>query len=148
MTLNWADTGIGVTEFIGNAAGLAVKIGKPALPIIQFMAGFIPGLAPAIQVLSIAEPILEKIAAGAPIVESLIKTGKPTMDALQAAAPDLLYSFKELYAVAVNNDPSKPESNVTANQVSNEQVASFVGSIFEKSFFTPQDRRFENQNLG
>lgn len=146
--INWADTGIGITEFVGTAAGLAVKIGKPALPIIQFVAGFVPGLAPAIQVLSIAEPILEKIAAGAPIVEALIRTGKPTLDALQAAAPDMLHNFKELYAVAVNHDPARPEENMTAAEVTNEQVAAFTGSIFERSFFTPQDPRFENKNFG
>lgn len=144
--MNWADTGIGITEFVGNAAALTVKIGKPALPIIQFVAGFVPGLAPAIQVLTVAEPILEKIAAGAPIVENLIRTGKPTIDALQLAAPDLLHSFKELYAVAVNSDPERPEVNVSPADVTNEQVAQFTGSIFERSFFTPQDPRFNRNN--
>jgi len=142
---SWADEGISITGFIGQSAALAVRLGTPAIPIIQFIAGFVPGLSPALQVLNIAEPILQKIAAGAPIVQQLIQNGKPSIDDLQMAAPSLLNDLKELYALAVNNDTAQV-ANISTADVTNNQVVEFTGSVFERSFFTPQDPRFDRND--
>lgn len=127
--MNIADTTISLTQVVGNAARLATKIGGPTLPIIEFIGGFVPGLAPAIKVLEIAEPILEKIAAGAPIVANGIEAGRPVFDAISKASPDLLQAFKELYALAQNHDPAVPVTNMTADDVSDEVAESFAAHI-------------------
>lgn len=141
--MNIADEAINITEFVGSAAGLALKIGGPALPIIEFFAGFVPALAPAIKIINVATPILTKIVAASPVVQNIIKQGKPTIDALQAASPGLIEQLKALYAVTVNNDPARPEAAKKAEEVTDKELEGFVGSLFERSFFLPQDPRFE-----
>lgn len=127
--MSFVDTAVSVTTFVGNAAALAVKVGKPALPIAQFIAGFVPGLAPAIQVLSIAEPIIEKIAAGAPIAVKAIEAGRPIFDAIQTAGPKMLPALKDLYAIAVNADPARPETHLIAANVTDDQALAFAGPV-------------------
>jgi hypothetical protein len=150
--LNIADTGISVVDKVGAAARLVVSVGKPALPFIEFAAGFIPGAAPVLKVLEIAEPIVEKIAAGAPIVEAMIKTGKPAIDAFQAAAPDLLAQFKQLYAIAVNHDPARPETNLAGSDVATIDAIRFAGPILLGRRWTVEEeaRWFDHQteNVG
>lgn len=134
-----------------NLIGRLALAGEKALPVIDAVAQWvpIPYVGAIVHALDIAAPYISKIAQGAPIVAKLIEAGTPAIEALQKASPDLLHNFKELYAVAVNHDPERPEENMTASDVTNEQVASFTGSIFERSFFTPQDPRFErDKNFG
>jgi hypothetical protein len=147
--VNIADTAISVVDRVGAAARLITSIGKPALPFIEFAAGFIPGAAPVLKVLEVAEPIIEKIAAGAPVVEAMIKTGKPTIDAFQAAAPALLGQFKQLYAIAVNHDPARPETTMTAADVSDADAFHFAGPIlFGRQWTDDETQRWWDRAQG
>lgn len=142
---------IAATDFVGEAAGLALRIGGPALPIAQFAAGFIPGLLPALTVLTIALPYLQKIAAAAPLVHNGIVQAEPIAAAIRAASPDLVQTLRELFAVTLNADPAKPETGLTADDVSAEDAIFFATkSFFERSFFLPQDPRFARatENMG
>lgn len=141
---NWADDAISVTEFVGKTASFMARYGTPALPYAQFIAGFIPGLSPAITVLQLAAPYLQKVATAAPLVEALIKDGKPVIDALQENAPDILHAFKSIIALAINADPKREESGLIAADITNGELS----SIFERSFFTPQDPRFDRSAVG
>lgn len=140
------DTLIGVTDFVGEAAGLAIKIGPPALWVAQFAAGFIPGLAPAVQVLSLATPVLQKIAMAAPIIHQGLEASKPIDAAIRASGPDVLAAIKQVYALALNADPAVAGDNHTEVTVSEtDAVAWAAKSFFERSFFLPQDPRFARQ---
>lgn len=123
---DWTTTAASVTDTIGHAANIALRLGSDALPIIQFVAGLIPGAAPAVQVLSVALPIIAKIAAGAPIATRAIEAGRPVLDALSQHAPEIIGHLKELYAVAVNADPKNPATDMTAADVSHATLAAWV----------------------
>lgn len=144
-----ADTAISVTEAVGNAARLATKIGGAALPIVQFVAGFFPGAAPLVQVLSIAAPIIERIAIGAPIAVTAINQGRPIIEAIQTAGPQLLSSLKQLYAIAVNNDPARSETNLTADDVSDAEAAAFAGPVlFGRRWTNEETQRWYDRAQG
>ena len=123
------ETAISVVEKVGQVAALAAKIGNGALPIAEFIAGFFPGAAPVIQVLKIAAPIFDKIVAAAPIVKNTIERSGPLIEAVELVAPEFLGSLKQLYAIAVNHDPKRPEVNMTADDVTTEQAMDFGGPI-------------------
>jgi hypothetical protein len=135
------DTAISITDLIGRAA----SFGEGALPVATFIAGFFPGAAPVLQAITIALPIIKKIAIAAPVVAKAIEQGRPIINAIEAAGPGMLPNLKELLAIAMNHDPSIPETNLTAANISNEDVATFARqSFFARSFFTPQDERFKH----
>lgn len=144
MSETWANTAMSVTDTIGHAANIALRLGSDALPIIQFVAGFIPGAAPAVQVLAVALPIIAKIAAGAPIARQALAAGAPVIDALQKHSPDIVAHLKELYAVAVNADPARPETDLTGADIPHSTLAEW--SVFQANFFTPQDPRFDRMS--
>lgn len=135
-----ADTAVSITDLVGGLA----RFGNSALPVAEFIAGFFPGAAPALQVIRIAAPILAKIAIAAPIVATAINKGRPIFDAMEQASPGLLPSIKELYAIAVNHDPARAETDVTATSIDDVDVLGFASSIFAMSYFTPQDNRFQH----
>ena len=138
------DALIGVTDFVGETASLALRIGTPALAIGQFAAGFIPGLAPAVQIMAIAAPYLQKIATAAPLVHQGIEQSKPIVKAIEDAGPDLVETIKKLFAATLNEDPRRPEFEATSATVSTEDALSFATKgFFERSFFLPQDPRFD-----
>lgn len=152
MTSAFAQKAIGITDLIGSIATEAARAGSTAREVSTFLSGvkliarFIPGLSTAVAILDVAQPIIEKIAAAAPIISRAISQG----DQLVAAAHSggLLDSAKQLYAIAVNADPDRPETNMTAAKVDDAVALDFVGSIFERSFFSPQDPRFDQKNFG
>lgn len=142
--ISMTTTAIDVTSFIGRAA----SFGDRALPIAEFVAGFIPGLAPAITAIRIAEPIIARIAQAAPLATKAIKDGGPIIAALQGSGPDVVSDLKQLYAIAVNADPARPETAMTAADVTTEQVASFAPHVFGLQKLQPQDplfSRFDNR---
>lgn len=152
MTSALAQQAIGITDLVGNIAIEAARTGNTAREVTNFLSGvkliarFIPGLSSAVAVLDIAQPIIEKIAAGAPILHRVIEQG----DALAATAQrvGLIDNVKQLYAIAVNADPARPETSLKAADVSDETAAGYLGSIFERSFFSPQDPRFNTPLAG
>ena len=152
MTSVLAQRAITVTDFIGNVAGVAAQVSSTAGEVSTFLLGaklvasFIPGLSAVVGVLDVAEPILQKIAAGAPIVHRAIEQGDNLVSAAQSGG--FLDSVKQVYALAINADPARPETNMTAAKVGNAEALDFLPGIFEQSFFSPQDPRFNNQSLG
>lgn len=156
MTSEFAQKAITVTDFIGNVATAAARAGGTAQEVANFVsgvsffghiaAGFIPGLSSVMTVLDVALPTFQKIAAAAPILHRAIEQGDAVIEAADKSG--LLDSAKQLYAIAVNADPERPETNMTAAKVGNAEALNFVGSIFERSFFSPQDPRFDRANFG
>lgn len=156
MTSEFAQKTITVTDFIGNVATAAARAGGTAQEVANFVsgvsffghiaAGFIPGLSSVMTVLDVALPTFQKIAAAAPILHRAIEQGDAVIEAADKSG--LLDSAKHLYALAVNADPERPETSLDAVSVSDETAMAYVGSLFERSFFSPQDPRFANQNLG
>lgn len=139
------DNSVAILKTIGSTAEMALRFGEDALPIIQFVAGFVPGAAPAVQVLSVALPIVEKIAAGAPVVASAIDENRDVLTPLIDRAPNIYGHLKELYS-AVSGHLGK---DVPASEVSHEMLAQFGGVFsrgFEAGFFTPQDPRFDRDD--
>lgn len=136
-----AQGAINVTDLIGKLAGLGAK----ALPAARIFFDFVPvpWAGAVVDALTIAAPYLNGVATAAPIIDQAITDGVPVIDALRAQGPKLLLDFKALYAVAVNHDPARPETLMTAADVTDEQAGSFAGSIFSRSFFSPQDPRFD-----
>lgn len=126
MPINLADTAISVTNLVGRAAAL----GESALPAVQFFAGFFPGAAPAVQAIAMALPIIRKISAAAPVVAKTIEAGKPIFSAIQEAGPDVLPYLRELYAIAVNSDPDRPETTMRAVDVDDQDVLKFAAVVF------------------
>ena len=153
MTSVIAQRAITITDFIGNVAGVAAQVGSTAGEVSTFLLGvklvasFIPGLSAVVGVLDVAEPILQKVAEAAPIVHRAIEQGDTVLAAANTSG--LIDSAKQLYALAVNADPARPETDLKPEEVTATQAVSFIGSgVFERSFFSPQDPRFGNQNLG
>lgn len=121
-----ANTAVSITNLVGHVAAF----GEQALPVAQFLAGFFPGMAPVLQAIQVAAPILEKIAAGAPQVSNAINAGRPIIDAVITNGPAVLDPLKELYAIAVNHDPARPETAMTAQNVSDDTAVAYGGIVF------------------
>lgn len=143
MTL--ADRAISVTELVGKAA----SFGEKALPFAQFVAGFIPGAAPVLQVVSIALPIIHRINAAAPVVVKALEAGRPILDAVEQSGPNVLPYLKELYALAVNHDPARPETSLVPENVSTKEVLEFAGPVLLGRKWTPaEEKRFFDKATG
>lgn len=121
-----ADTAVSITDIIGHVA----SFGQQALPVAEFIAGFFPGIAPVLQAIQVAQPILAKIIAGAPQVANAINAGRPIIEAVEVSGPAVLDPLKELYAIAVNHDPARPETSMTAADVSDDIAQSYGGIVF------------------
>ena len=119
-----------VVDLVGR---LAVFGGK-ALPVVRFIADWspvpVPFLNPVLSALEIAQPWLNKITAGAPIVERAITEGVPIALALQEHGPGVLQAFREIFAIAVNADPARPEENMTAADVTDAEVVAFATASY------------------
>lgn len=130
-----ADKAITVTDLVARAASL----GESALPAIQFFAGFFPGLAPAVTAVTVALPYIRKISEAAPQIRAAIEAGRPALDAIQAAGPQVLPYLKEVYAIAVNHDPERPETNMTGADVSNEEAVTLAGPALLGRVWTDEE---------
>jgi hypothetical protein len=154
VTSKLAQTAITITDLVSDVATQAAKVGQTVGEVSAFLLGFkllasaIPGLSTVVTVLEVAEPIIQKIAAAAPIVHRAIEQGDTLVSAAQEGG--LLDSAKQLYALAVNADPARPETDLAPEEVPASVAVSYVGNLFERSFFTTQDPRFDrsNANMG
>lgn len=113
------------TSIIGSIAGGA----DAALPWVKLVGGFFPGMVPIITGLQIAAPIIQKVAAAAPIATRAIEAGEPLAAALDKAGPEMLVHLKELYAIFSNADPQRPQERMTASEVSDEEALRFAGPV-------------------
>jgi len=145
-----ADTGIKFVDIVGKMAGIALQIDRGAEgvdSVIGSLAGFIPYYSQAMTVLRIADPILAKINAAAPAVSGAIDAGRPVIEAFQAAAPSILPHIKDVMSIAFAHAPGGAIT-VAASSISDSDAMKFAGSIFERSFFSPQDPRFNVPLVG
>jgi hypothetical protein len=124
-----ADGAVTVTDIIGRVAAVGDKV----LPALQLIAPFIPipYASNIIAALTIAQPWIDKIAAGTPVIEKAIQDGMPVIDALQARLPSLIGDFKQVYAIAANADPLHPATDMTAADVSDEQAVAFATESYK-----------------
>jgi len=132
-----ADRAITVTDLVGHVA----SFGAQALPVAQFLAGFFPGMAPVLQAITIAQPILARIAAGAPQAAAAIAAGRPVFDAIERTSTAVVPHLKELYAIAVNHDPARPETKMTGTQVSDVEVKTFASLVFTPGWTNEEQQR-------
>lgn len=98
------DVAISVTNTVGSAARLALTVGRNALPIIQFVAGFVPGAAPVVQAIGWALPVIDKIAQYAPAVAQFEGNERDLINHLAAVAPNAIGHIRDLYVQAMEKD--------------------------------------------
>lgn len=137
-----ADEAISFTNLIGKLAGA----GATALPIVNFIAQWvpIPYLAQINAALQLAAPYIIKISQAAPVVAQAIdKDGRPVLDALQANGPGLLADIKAVYAIAVNNDPARPETSLKATDVLDSVALAFATDVIFTPGWTNEEQKRE-----
>lgn len=142
-----AGTVSGIASTVGSVAGIAGNV----LPWINLVAGFFPGAASVLSAIQIATPIIERIAKAAPIAVNSIEAGKPIFQAIDQASPALLPHIKELYAVFANADPTRPETAMTAADVSDKEALAFAGPVlFGRPWTRAEEERWFEQasNIG
>ena len=129
-----ADTAGNLAKFTGDAAKLALTIGNIALPIIEFVLPWIPGVGPLAADIEIALPIIQKVATYAPQVQTAIQQGVPMIEAIGGIGDALLLPLKQLLSQA---------NNVSIDGITLADIETFIGGTFKQSYFTPQDWRFD-----
>ncbi len=147
MTSTLADGAITFTDLVGRLAG----IGGKAEPVIHILAKWvpIPYLAQIDAALELAAPYLEKINAAAPIIAKAIdRDGRPILDQVQAHAPALLDALKSVYAIAVNHDPARPETNLTAADVPDTVAFAYGAHIFTPGRTNAEQQREWDRAVG
>lgn len=120
-------TAISFTDLIGRLAAA----GEKALPVIDAIAAWapIPYIGAIVHALDVAAPYVTKVAQAAPIIEAAIANGVPIAEAIQQHGPALFDNFKQLFAIASNNDPANAgKSNISAADVTDEQTFHFAGN--------------------
>jgi hypothetical protein len=134
-----ADTAGNLAKFMGDSAKMALTIGNVALPIIEFVLPWVPGLGPIAADIEIALPIIQKIATYAPQVQAVLQQGGSMIDAVTGIGDALLMPLKNLFSLA---------TGTAASSVEVAMIEKFIAGTFERSFFTPQDPRFERASGG
>lgn len=120
-----AGTATTITDLIAKVA----SFGEKAMPVAQLIASIIPGGGVVVSAIGLALPYIQKAAAAAPAVNAAIAAGVPIAEAIQKNGPDLLTSIREIYAIAVNHDPERKETDLTGAAVSNAQVQNFAATF-------------------
>lgn len=131
-TPSWADTGKSVVGVVGKLAGVALQVGDGVEAIDRYLgpfASFIPYYSQAMAVMKIAEPIVERIAAAAPAADRAIEAGRPLIEMAQSQLPRILPDVKALLAIAINHDPERPEENLTAADIGDDEAKAFAGPV-------------------
>jgi hypothetical protein len=129
-----ANTAGNLAKFTGDAAKLALTVGDVALPILEFVVPWIPGLGPIAADIAIAMPIIQKIATYAPQVQTVLQQGGSMIDAVTGIGDALLMPLKSLFSMA---------TGTSVNSVELAMIENFLAGTFQRSFFTPQDPRFD-----
>lgn len=124
--MSTTDRAISIVELVGRAAAF----GESALPVAQFIAGWIPGGGPVLQAITAALPIIRKIAAGASVATKALEAGRPIIEAVEKSGPGVMTHVRELLAIAINHDPDRPETNMTAADVTDKEVEKFATLVF------------------
>lgn len=117
-----ADRANSITDVIAKVA----SFGQQALPVAQLVASLIPGGGIVVSAIGAALPYIQKAAAAAPAIQRSIAAGVPIAEAIQRNGPDLMASLREIYAIAVNHDPERKETNLTGAAVPEAQVQKFA----------------------
>lgn len=142
-----AKTTLSITDIIMNVAAF----GKKSLPVAEFVAGFLPGggvVASAIRIASNAIATIDRFGPG---VRNIVVTGTPVIDAIQQQGPDLVRAIKELYAIAINADPERPELSIAAPDVKTEDaLEAFAGqnSMFGRTWTNDEYQRWWDKAQG
>lgn len=121
-----AKTALSVTDVIMQVASFSEK----ALPVAELIAGLIPGAGVVVSAIKVAAPIIAKIDKYGPLVRKAVEAGAPITDAIQQHGPDLVGAIKDLYAIAVNHDPERPETGLTGGDIeTNVALYSYAGEL-------------------
>lgn len=131
-TSTLADNAISLTDLIGKLAGVGQTVER-ARPILHILAQYapIPYLAQIDNVLELVAPYFDKVAAAAPILHNALdSSGRPVLDAIQAHGPDLMDAIKNVYAISVNHDPARPETNLTAADIPDDIALAYGAVVF------------------
>lgn len=142
-----AQRAISLTDFIGTVAGEAASVSQSASDVATFLNGvklvssLVPGLSSVIAVLDIAQPIIQKIAAGAPMVHAALEAGTPIIDAVELHGADILPHVRQLLALALNADPARAETNASASSVDDQETTAFGALIFTPGHTNAEQQR-------
>lgn len=137
---------VNVTDIIGRLASL----GEKALPAARIFFDIVPlpyGGA-VVDALTIAAPYLHGAAAAAPYIERAIEAGTPIYDAIQLAGPEVMHNLKSVYAIAVNHDPARVETTMTAADVADKDVTRFASALFTPGWTNEETQRFWDRDKG
>lgn len=145
QVINGAKT---ITQIVGEIAAFGVKANNmPAVHwAAEFAAGLIPGGGVILKAVDLALPFIVKAAAAAPQIMDALNSGLPIAQAFDEHAPAVITHLKSIFAIAVNHDPERAETNLTAADIGTDQALTMFGNIFQRSFFSPQDPRFDRVN--
>ncbi|MDE2096847.1 MAG: hypothetical protein KGL39_06330 [Patescibacteria group bacterium] len=125
------NTAATVSHFVGDAATLALNVGNVALPIIQFVAPWIPVVGPILTDIEVALPIIQKIAQYAPAVQQGLQNNKPMIEAMAGVGAALFAPLSELSV----KFPGALIAGVA------------VEAFLKANEFTPQDPRFYRDDV-
>lgn len=124
------DTAAKSAQFIGDVAKTAMTVGEIALPLIELLVVWVPGLGPFAADLAIALPYIQKVATYAPAVKTAVQQGKPMIEAtveIGAALLEPLHALIERFPKLVDVSP----------------FFAGVQKFLHSNEFTPQDPRFD-----
>lgn len=148
-----ADTGIKFVDIVGKVANVALKVGQGIEGVDRVIgpfAGFIPYYSQALAAVKIADPILAKIAAATPAVEAAIEAGRPVIEVVQAQGPAIIAHVKDVLKIALGDKgiPAGVNPDAIVAAFGSQMLAGTkLQNVWEASFFSPQDPRFNRVDV-
>lgn len=121
-----------LTRRVANGIEVLATIGrieKNVMPYATFIAGFFPGAASVLSAIAIAQPYIDKLVTAAPAVEAAVVAGAPILQAIHDSGPSVLQHVKQVFAIFANADPARPETGLTADDVSDADAVTFAGPL-------------------
>lgn len=115
------DAAIGITVVGKVASGI-----DHVLPWLMLAGGLVPGADTVLAALQIARPVLERIAAVAPVAVAAINDGEPIIAAIDRAGPQVLADLKDMLAIVTS---AKIGVRITRDDVSDADAYAFAGPL-------------------
>lgn len=144
--IDWSKVNVtAIADHVAEAATVVGKVaaaGAPLISALHFINDFSPVPVPfagaVLDALNQVAPLAAKVAQAAPMVADAIKKGEPVLVRMQTEGVHLIPDVVAFYAAVTGQ---------SVDQVKVEAAVAFleanVRSIMERSYFQPQDERFD-----